>query len=72
MEVVKGSSALEAAMKVVESWSLDSAGDLVSKSIEDLHPLSVNLEPEIIEQKAIELAKQRDYPIELAQVSGQI
>jgi hypothetical protein len=72
MEVVKGSSALEAAMKVVECWSLVFAGDLVSKSIEDLHPLSVNLEPEIIEQKAIELAKQRDYPIELAQVSGQI
>ncbi|MGX9416588.1 FAD-dependent oxidoreductase [Vibrio sp. WJH972] len=71
MEVVKGSSALEAAVKIVEQWSLVPKQDYGQKSIEELHPISIGLSSEVIEQYAIQLAKQRNYPIELAQVSGQ-
>lgn len=71
MEVVKGSSALEAAKKVVEHWALSSVIAGEKMSIEELHPVSQRLDPVLIERKAIELAQQRHYPIELAQVSGQ-
>jgi hypothetical protein len=71
MEVVKGSSALQAAQRIVEHWSLLPASSLANRSIEQLHPVSMRLDPERIEQKAIQLARQRQYPIELAQVSGE-
>jgi hypothetical protein len=71
MEVVKGSSALEAATKVVEHWDLCPVTARARMSIEERHPVSQRLDPELIEKTAIELAQQRDYPIELAKVSGQ-
>ncbi|MCC2521296.1 FAD-dependent oxidoreductase [Vibrio coralliilyticus] len=68
IEVVKGSSALEAATKLVEEWSLF---DYQGASIESMHPVSMALDPKVIESKAEELAKMRDYPPELANVYGQ-
>ncbi|CAM2887274.1 FAD-dependent oxidoreductase [Vibrio neptunius] len=68
IEVVKGSSALEAAIKLVDEWSLF---DYKGESIESLHPVSMALDPKVIESKAEELAILRDYPPELASVYGQ-
>ncbi|MBN3492302.1 FAD-dependent oxidoreductase [Vibrio neptunius] len=68
IEVVKGSSALEAAIKLVDEWSLF---DYEGESIESLHPVSMALDPKVIESKAEELATLRDYPPELASVYGQ-
>ena len=68
IEVVKGSSALEAATKLVEEWALF---DYQGASIESMHPVSMALDPKVIESKAEELAKMRDYPPELANVYGQ-
>ena len=71
MEVVKGSSALEAAMKIVSHWSLVPPNNYLSKSIEELHPISFLLKSEMVEEQAVQLARQREYPIELALVSGE-
>lgn len=67
LEVVKGSSALEAARKLVQHWQLDD-GD--TASIEALHPVSLSLTADAIENQAIVLAEQRGYPSALAKVVG--
>ncbi|MDW6004599.1 FAD-dependent oxidoreductase [Vibrio mangrovi] len=68
IEIVKGSSALEAARKLVAYWRL--AQDSSLKSIEQQHPVSLSLSGSMIEQVAIDLAQARGYPIELAKVVG--
>ncbi|CAM3801827.1 FAD-dependent oxidoreductase [Vibrio aquimaris] len=67
VEVVKGSSALEAAMRIADNWKLFNYG---GSSIESLHPLSMSLTARDVELKAEELAIQRNYPIELALIYG--
>ncbi|MDE1316190.1 FAD-dependent oxidoreductase [Vibrio aestuarianus] len=69
IEVVKGSSALEAATKIVRHWQL--ADDNVAfVTIEALHPISMSFSLEQIEERAIELARARAYPEALAKVVG--
>ncbi len=68
IEVVKGSSALEAARKLVEQWHLY---DYQSRSIEELHPVSMSLDSKQVEAKAENMALSRDYPSELAQYYGE-
>ena len=68
IEVVKGSSALEAAMKLVNQWQLF---DYESRSIEELHPVSMSLNAEQVEEKAKMIAASRDYPPELAEYYGE-
>ncbi|SDH00699.1 FAD dependent oxidoreductase [Vibrio xiamenensis] len=68
IEIVKGSSALEAARKIVEQWQLF---DYQERSIESLHPSSMQLTLAEVEQKAEQFALERQYPIELAKVYGQ-
>ncbi|WP_114786436.1 FAD-dependent oxidoreductase [Vibrio tetraodonis] len=67
VEVVKGSSALEAAMRIADNWKLFNYG---VSSIESLHPLSMSLTAREVELKAEELAIQRNYPVELAVIYG--
>ncbi|WP_341662676.1 FAD-dependent oxidoreductase [Vibrio sp.] len=67
VEVVKGSSALEAAMRIADNWNLFDYADM---SIESLHPVSMSLTASEVELKAEELAKLRNYPVELALVYG--
>ncbi|USD43964.1 FAD-dependent oxidoreductase [Vibrio sp. SCSIO 43135] len=69
MEVVKGSSALEAASKIIEHWSL--VEDYQPENIEQLHPLSMSLTEEQVETLACELAISRGYPKQLAIVIGE-
>jgi glycine/D-amino acid oxidase-like deaminating enzyme len=72
IEIVKGSSALEAARKIVTHWALVDSSFVNDdeRSIEALHPVSMSISEVAIEERAIELAKQREYPIELATVVG--
>ncbi|MEZ9231653.1 FAD-dependent oxidoreductase [Vibrio amylolyticus] len=67
VEVVKGSSALEAARKIVSHWSLV---DGPNQSIESIHPVSLSLSYAQVEEKATELAVSRAYPKELALKTG--
>ncbi|OLQ84920.1 oxidoreductase [Vibrio ponticus] len=67
IEVVKGSSALEAVRKIVSEWDL---ADIENKSIEELHPLACALSEVDVEAKAKQLAASRGYPQELAQIYG--
>ncbi|WP_194437703.1 FAD-dependent oxidoreductase [Vibrio fluminensis] len=67
IEVVKGSSALEAVRKIVSEWDL---ADTENKSIEELHPLACALSEADVEAKAKQLALGRGYPQELAQIYG--
>ncbi|OAJ95823.1 FAD-dependent oxidoreductase [Vibrio bivalvicida] len=67
VEVVKGSSALEAAMKLVQEWGLF---DYQGASIELMHPVIMSLSAESVEAKARELAKERNYPQQLAEYYG--
>ncbi len=69
IEVVKGSSALEAAMKIVTQWHLY---QYRHESIESLHPVSMSLSEQSIEEKATEMAVERSYPPELAQYYGEV
>ncbi|WP_081989769.1 FAD-dependent oxidoreductase [Vibrio sp. ZOR0018] len=71
IEVVKGSSALEAATKIVQHWQLVNDEDLL-QSIEVRHPISMSLALEQVEEKAIALAKARAYPEELAKIVGMV
>ncbi|PXA73610.1 FAD-dependent oxidoreductase [Vibrio sp. 11986-1-5] len=66
IEVVKGSSALEAARKLVATWQLADVD--AGLSIEQQHPVCLSFSEQQIEQKAIQLAEQRGYPIALAKV----
>lgn len=68
IEVVKGSSALEAAEKIVATWNLVNANQ--DGSIEDLHPVSMSLTADEVEYKALQLADARGYPRALAKVVG--
>lgn len=68
IEVVKGSSALEAARKVVTQWGLY---DYRGASIEALHPVCTRLVASDVEQEAKRIAIERGYPAELAQVYGE-
>jgi len=69
IEVVKGSSALEAAQKLVEHWGLH---EYRNDSIEALHPVSMSLSADQVEAKAKIIAMSRDYPQELAQYYGSL
>ncbi|KJY83926.1 oxidoreductase [Vibrio galatheae] len=69
VEVVKGSSALEAAMKLVREWQLF---DYQDANIESLHPVSMSLNAKNVEEKACELALERNYPQQLAKYYGTI
>ncbi len=68
LEVVKGSSALEAVRKIVSFWHL--AKDNQSDSIEDQHPISMSLSATEIEHRAKQLADERGYPQALAKIIG--
>lgn len=76
VEVVKGSSALEAACKIVDQWQLSVTvaplleGLTTKATIESVHPISCGLTEAQVVQKAQQLALERGYPIELAQVYG--
>ncbi len=67
LEVVKASSTLEAAQKVAEQWFDVSE----AVSIEDMHLVTMSLNLNDIENRAIDLTKERGYPEALAKVSGQ-
>nr|WP_284193099.1 FAD-dependent oxidoreductase [Vibrio zhanjiangensis] len=67
VEVIKGSSALEAAVKVVTKWQLF---EYANTSIESMHPVSMSLTACEVERKAEDLARLRNYPPELAKVYG--
>ncbi|EFP96499.1 FAD-dependent oxidoreductase [Vibrio caribbeanicus] len=69
IETVKGSSCLEAAMKLVLTWGLF---DYKDTSIESLHSVTMSLSDVEIEQKAQQLAFARGYPVQLAQYYGNI
>lgn len=64
MEIVKGSSAIEAANKIVHVL-----GGIYSGATKELQP-NAKLSGETVEQKAILLAKERGYPAGLAKVTG--
>nr|WP_172562839.1 FAD-dependent oxidoreductase [Vibrio furnissii] len=68
IEVVKGSSALEAARKIVSEWQL--ANEDAAASIEAQHPVSMSLSAAQVECKALQLAQERGYPVALAKVVG--
>jgi hypothetical protein len=70
MEIVKGSSALEAARKIVERWQLVPGGSSEAVSVEELHPVCTSLNAAEVEKLAIELAESRNYPAGLAKVAG--
>lgn len=77
LEIVKGSSALEAARKLVQHWALvpeekQTSNDAESASIERQHPISMALSADEVEQRAIALAVQRGYPTALAKRMGEI
>jgi hypothetical protein len=67
LEVVKASSTLEAAQKVAQHWFDIPESD----SIEETHSVTMSLELNDIENKAIGLTQERGYPNALAKVSGQ-
>lgn len=68
IEVVKGSSALEAVRKIAHAWHLNT--DISSLSIEKAHPNACRLEASVVEDKAKQLAASRGYPTELAEIYG--
>jgi hypothetical protein len=70
IEIVKGSSALEAARKIVDHWHLGSQRATPDTSIEQQHPVCISLRSEAVEAFAIRLAQSRSYPVELAKVIG--
>ncbi|MCK6263895.1 FAD-dependent oxidoreductase [Vibrio sp. ZSDE26] len=69
IEVVKGSSALEAAKKLVSHWQLSLPNN---DSIEEQHPVSLSLDYQQVEEKARQLADERAYPQELALRTGSV
>lgn len=68
IEIVKGSSALEAVQKIVSKWQLSAQS---TDDIERSHPISMRLQASDVEARAIKLAEARDYPRELAMVVGE-
>ncbi|MFV0576363.1 MAG: NAD(P)-binding protein [Vibrio sp.] len=67
MEIVKASSALEAAIQIEEQMREEGLIDGVELSVQSV---SAKLEAEQVLATACELAKQRDYPVALAKVGG--
>ncbi|MZI95168.1 FAD-dependent oxidoreductase [Vibrio sp. CAIM 722] len=67
IEIVKGSSALEAIQKIVATWQL---ADVDQHSIELNHPISLSLTAQQVEEKALQMADDRGYPQALAKVLG--
>ncbi|MDA9558324.1 FAD-binding oxidoreductase, partial [Vibrio sp.] len=65
VEVIKGSSALEAALKMTKEWKLSHHAQL---SIEEQHPMTTSHSQEAVEALAIALCEQRGYPVGLAKV----
>ncbi|CAH0536898.1 hypothetical protein VMF7928_00788 [Vibrio marisflavi CECT 7928] len=65
IEVVKGSSAIEAARKIIQHWNLVRTS---AESIKLSQSVTMSLTEAQVEQLAIELAEQRGYPIQLAEV----
>lgn len=68
LEIVKGSSAIEAAMKIAAQWGLVKNG---ATSIEEAHPVTMGLTEQLVVERAKVLASQRSYPVELAEVYGE-
>ncbi|WP_425509211.1 FAD-dependent oxidoreductase [Vibrio ziniensis] len=68
MEVVKGSSALEAVRKIASTWHLTDMQ--TGYSIEEQHPISMSLTASDIEYRAKQLAQERGYPQALAKFVG--
>ena len=66
VEIIKGSSALEAAQKIAKQWDLlPLMGSQVmqgSQSIESIHPVTLSLTQAEIESEAIRLCQVRGYP----------
>lgn len=67
VEVVKGSSSLQAAVKLVSQWQLYQYQGF---DIESLHPITMSLSAASVEQKAQQLALERHYPEQLARYYG--
>ncbi|EOG5904295.1 FAD-dependent oxidoreductase [Vibrio vulnificus] len=67
IEIVKASSTLQAAQKTAQHWF----GVTPSLDIEGQHPVTLTLSPQEIEDKAIELAQLRGYPVALAKTTGE-
>ncbi|NLS13389.1 FAD-dependent oxidoreductase [Vibrio sp. SM6] len=68
IEIVKGSSTLQAAQKIAEHWF----GLMPSNAIETQHPITMGWSASEIETKAIELTQKRGYPAALARISGRV
>ena len=70
IEIVKGSSALEAANKIAQHWRLSSSPIDQNKSIETIHPYTTQLSQRAVEDLAIEIAASRGFHQGLAKVVG--
>lgn len=70
IEVVKASSALEASRKIATFWFEPSASDTGDHSIDLRHPVTCSLSQAEIEERALQLASERNYPQSLAKISG--
>lgn len=68
IEVVKGSSALRAAHRLVEAWGLCPRATL--DKIEEQHPVTLHWDVGAVVKRAAELAVERGYPASLAAVYG--
>lgn len=67
IEIVKASSALQAAQKTLAHWfALPMDSD-----IESQHPVTQSLSAKEVERKAIQLAELRGYPVALAKTTGE-
>ncbi|ELP5727700.1 FAD-dependent oxidoreductase [Vibrio vulnificus] len=67
IEIVKASSALQAAQKTLEHWFALP----ISNDIETQHPVTQSLSAVEVEQRAILLAQKRGYPVALAKTTGE-
>ncbi|MGF1740190.1 FAD-dependent oxidoreductase [Vibrio profundum] len=64
IEVVKGSSALQAAKHIASRWL--TSDRVTPTEIESIHPVTLSLKASDVEKKARALAVERGYPAELA------
>lgn len=69
IEVVKASSALEAARKISTFW-FDSLGFEGDETSPPSYPVTCDLSRHEVEERALQLAKERHYPQSLAKISG--
>lgn len=68
LEVVKASSTLEAAQKINSRWF---DGEAQQTTIEGAHPVTMSLNIDDVEAKAVTLTQERGYPAALAIVTGE-